>query len=295
MAGGLAEEPDERRLLGFGMPSEQALEAKPLATSARNLESQRQAYGLEELMALPLDQPNGGQQTGDDTIEVDGGLHAENHRERMRARFEKFGAALDDYELLELFLFRTMARRDTRPIARAALKRFGSLSALAAQPVHLLKEIPGIGDASAHDIRLFGAMMQHATRADIPASASLLGSWDKLLAYCRATLAHEAREQFRILFLNKKNALIADEVQQVGTVDHTPVYPREVIRRALELSASAIILVHNHPSGDPTPSAADVEMTHRIKATAEALDIRVHDHLIFGRNGYVSLRSENLM
>jgi DNA repair protein RadC len=222
--------------------------------------------------------------------------NAEHHRERMRGRFTRLGAgALEDYELLELYLFRTIPRRDTRPIARALMTRFGNLPSVLAQPEKLLKEVSGIGDAAAFDIRLLGELTKAAAKADIGGTANILGSWNKLIGYCRAILAHETREQFRVLFLNKKNALIADEVMQTGTVDHTPVYPREVIRRALELSASAIVLVHNHPSGDPTPSAADIEMTHRIKEIADALEITVQDHLIIGRDGYTSLKGQNLM
>ena len=219
-----------------------------------------------------------------------------DHRQRIRDRFERLGGeAFEDYELLEMLLFRTIPRRDTRPIAKALIKRFGSLPAVLWAPGHLAKEVDGVGDATAFDLSALAALVRATTKAELPRKTDILGSWDKVLNYCRAAMAHEMREQFRVLFLNKKNGLIADELQQQGTVDHTPVYPREVVKRALELSASAIILVHNHPSGDPAPSAADIEMTHRIKEIAQSLEIAVHDHLIIGRNGYTSLKAEGLM
>ncbi len=219
-----------------------------------------------------------------------------DHRQRIRDRFERLGGdAFEDYELLELLLFRSIARRDTRPIARALIKRFGSLLATLSAPSHLLKEIVGVGEATAFDLSALAALVRATAKAELPRNTDMLGAWDKVLSYCRAVMAHETREQFRVLFLNKKNGLIADELQQRGTVDHTPVYPREVVKRALELSASALILVHNHPSGDPAPSAADIEMTHRIKEIAQSLEIAVHDHLIIGRNGYTSLKAEGLM
>ena len=219
-----------------------------------------------------------------------------DHRQRIRGRFERLGGeAFEDYELLELLLFRSIPRRDTRPIAKALMKRFGSLPALLGAPAHLLKEIDGVGDATAFDLSALAALVRATAKAELPRNTDMLGAWDKVLSYCRAVMAHETREQFRVLFLNKKNGLIADELQQRGTVDHTPVYPREVVKRALELSASAIILVHNHPSGDPAPSSADIEMTCRIKEIAQSLEIAVHDHLIIGRNGYTSLKAEGLM
>jgi DNA repair protein RadC len=219
-----------------------------------------------------------------------------DHRARVRARFERLGAeGFDDVELLELVLFRSIPRRDTKPIAKALLKRFGSFGAAMNASAALLREIDGVGETVAFDLRVLSAVAKAVARAELPRKDSLLGSWDRVLAHVRATLAHETREQFRVLFLNKKNALIADEVQQRGTIDHTPVYPREIVRRALELSASALILVHNHPSGDPSPSTADIEMTHRIVEVARGLEISVHDHLIIGRNGYVSLKAEGLM
>ena len=220
---------------------------------------------------------------------------AEDHRARMRDRFVRFGDAMDDYELLEMALFRALPRRDTRPIAKALLKAFGDLSGVLNAPMKRLSEIDGIGNAAAFELRLVGALVRACSRESIKGEDNLLGSWDKVLAHCRATLSHEREEQFRVLFLNKRNGLIADEVMQRGTVDHTPVYPREIVKRALELAASALILVHNHPSGDPTPSNADIEMTCRIVEVTQNMDIVVHDHLIIGRNGYTSLRAKGLM
>jgi DNA repair protein RadC len=219
-----------------------------------------------------------------------------DHRARVRARFRRLGPdGFDEAELLELLLFRSIPRRDTKPVARALLKRFGTLAAVINAPPALLCEIAGVGEAVAFDLGVAGAIAKAAIRAEVPKGNNILGSWDRVLAHVRAAMAHEEREQFRVLFLNKKNALIADEIQQRGTIDHTPVYPREVVKRALELSASALILVHNHPSGDPTPSAADIEMTHKIREIAAGLEIAVHDHLIVGRNGYTSLKAEGLM
>ena len=221
--------------------------------------------------------------------------HHTGHRDRLRKRFSEAGDdALADYELVELMLFRLLPRRDTKPVAKALLKRFGTLGAVLGAPAKLLSEIPGIGDAVAADIKVIAAVAQRALKGEI-ADREMLSSWSAVLTYCTSIMAHETREQFRILFLDKKNVLIADEVQQIGTVDHTPVYPREVMRRALELSASALILVHNHPSGDPSPSHADIEMTRTIVDTAKPLGIAVHDHIIIGRQGHASLKGLGLM
>lgn len=221
--------------------------------------------------------------------------HFHGHRDRLRARFRDGGpAALADYELLELALFRALPRRDTKPIAKALLARFGTLSeALAASPARL-KEIDGVGDAAVEELKLIKAFLERLA-AEAVRKRPLLTSWSALLDYCRAAMAFEDREQFRILFLDKKNGLIADEVQGTGTVDHTPVYPREVIRRALELSATAIILVHNHPSGDPTPSRADIAMTATIVEVGKPLGITVQDHLVVGRDGHASFKSLGLI
>lgn len=221
--------------------------------------------------------------------------HYHGHRDRLRDRFRDQGASgLADYELLELLLFRMLPRRDTKPIAKALIARFGSLSEVLGAPPHLLSEIDGIGEAAALDLKVVAAIGQRMLKGEI-AARQVLASWKQVIDYCHAAMAFETREQFRILFLDKKNMLIADEVQQTGTVDHTPVYPREVMRRALELSASALILVHNHPSGDPTPSRADIDMTRTIVETGKPLGIVVHDHIIIGRQGHASLRGLQLM
>ncbi|HEX2255219.1 MAG TPA: DNA repair protein RadC [Afifellaceae bacterium] len=221
--------------------------------------------------------------------------HYHGHRERLRGRFLTQGAdALPDYELLELALFRALPRRDTKPIAKDLLKRFGSLAEILAAAPSLLKEVDGVGDGVVVELKLIRAFAERLGRETVR-RRPLLASWSALLDYCRTAMAFEEREQFRILFLDKKNALIADEVQQRGTVDHTPVYPREVVRRALELSATAIILVHNHPSGDPTPSRADIQMTRTIAETAKPLGIVVHDHLIIGREGHASFKGLGLI
>ena len=221
--------------------------------------------------------------------------HYHGHRDRLRERFRQSGdRALADYELLELLLFSLIPRRDTKPIAKALLDRFGSLPEIFGAPVERLMEISGIGEIVATDLKLIGALAHRMLKSEIKARP-VLASWASVIEYCRAAMAFEAREQFRILFLDKKNALIADEVQQTGTVDHTPVYPREVVKRALELSATAIILVHNHPSGDPTPSRADIDMTRMIVDTAKPLGITVHDHIIIGKGGHASLKGLKLI
>ncbi|QRM55386.1 JAB domain-containing protein [Sinorhizobium sp. BG8] len=224
-----------------------------------------------------------------------GDAHYHGHRDRLRARFRDSGeTALADYELLELILFRLIPRRDTKPIAKALLERFGTLANVFGAPPALLQEVKGIGEAVALDLKLTAAAAQRMLKSEIR-NKQVLSSWSSLIAYCHAAMAHEAREQFRIIFLDKRNALIADEVQGLGTVDHTPVYPREVVKRALELSATAIILVHNHPSGDPTPSRADIDMTKTIIDTAKPLGITVHDHIIIGKDGHASLKGLRLI
>jgi DNA repair protein RadC len=201
--------------------------------------------------------------------------HYHGHRDRLRARFMEVGGdAVPDYELLELVLFRSIPRRDVKPIAKELLKRFGTFAeVLAAAPARLM-EVDGIGESVVTDLKIVEA---------------------SVIDYCRTAMAFMDKEQFRLLFLDKRNALIADEVQQSGTIDHTPVYPREVVKRALELSASALILVHNHPSGDPTPSSADVKMTREIIEVAKPLGITVHDHIIVGREGHASLKGLRLI
>ncbi len=224
-----------------------------------------------------------------------GAPHFHGHRDRLRARFRDNGAAaLADYELLEMAIFRAIQRGDTKPLAKALLKRFGTLSEVLAASRERLKEVEGVGDRVVDELKLIRAFAER-TAGEVLRKRPMLSSWSALLDYCRTAMAFEEREQFRILFLDKKNQLLADEVQQVGTVDHTPVYPREVIRRALELSATAIILVHNHPSGDPTPSRADISMTQTIVEVGKPLNIAVHDHLIIGREGHTSFRALGLI
>lgn len=221
--------------------------------------------------------------------------HFTGHRDRLRQRFLDAGpSAIPDYELLELLLFRILPRRDTKPIAKAMMARFGSFSEALTAPPKLLEEIEGLGPSAVTDLKIILAAAQRFGRDELP-DRPILGSWSTVIEYCHRQMAFEAKEQFRILFLDKKNRLIADEVQQVGTVDHTPVYPREVIKRSLELSATALILLHNHPSGDPAPSSADVQMTKAIADVARPLGITVHDHIIIGRNGHASLRGLKLM
>lgn len=215
--------------------------------------------------------------------------HYLGHRERLRERFLAAGDTLADYELLELLLYRLIPRADTKPVAKALLARFGTLAEVLGAPTALLQEVKGVGPSVALDLKVIAAAARRMTRGEISVR-EVLGSWNQVLDYCRAAMAFEEREQFRILFLDKKNVLIADEVQQTGTVDHTPVYPREVIRRALELSATALILVHNHPSGDPAPSRADIDMTKTIIDSARPLGIAVHDHIIIGKKGHASMK-----
>ncbi|MGJ8531661.1 MAG: RadC family protein [Alphaproteobacteria bacterium] len=221
--------------------------------------------------------------------------HHAGHRDRLRARFREAGPdALADYEILELLLFRSLPRRDTKPIAKDLLAAFGSLAGVFGATEKRLTEIDGIGASVANDLKVFHTL---ATRLGKHAlqQKPLLSSWNAVLDYCRTAMAHEEREQFRVLFLDKKNHLIADEVQQQGTVDHTPVYPREVVKRALELSATALILVHNHPSGDPAPSQADIEMTAKIAEILTPLNILMHDHIIIGKHGHASFKALNLL
>lgn len=215
-----------------------------------------------------------------------------DHRQRLRARFLQGGAAaLPDYELLELVLFRALPRIDVKPLARRLIDRFGDFGAVLSAPEQRLQEVAGVGLAVIHELRLVEAAAQRLSRSRIM-NRAVLSSWDQLLDYCRAAMGYRQTEQFRLLFLDRKNVLIADEEQAEGTVDHVPVYPREVVKRALELNASALILVHNHPSGDPTPSEADILVTNQIRDTAEVMGITVHDHLIIGRAGVLSFRSE---
>lgn len=221
--------------------------------------------------------------------------HYHGHRQRLRERFAQGGAnALADYEILELLLFRSIPRRDTKQLAKDLIARFGSLADVLNAPPDLLCEVPGIKEATASDLSLVRAAADALVLGSVT-KKEVLSSWSDVLAYCRAAMAFKSIEEFRVLFLDKKNQLLRDEVLTSGTVDHTPVYPREVVKRALELGACAIILVHNHPSGDPTPSRADIDMTNTIAKAAAALGVAVHDHIIVGREGHASLRALKLI
>ena len=202
--------------------------------------------------------------------------------------------ALPDYELLELILFNAMPRRDVKPLAKALIDRFGSFPEVISAAPERLKEVKGVGERTVTELKLVHAAALRLAQGEIR-NRPALSSWSALIHYCRSSMAFNEKEQFRILFLDRKNKILADEVQQEGTVDHTPVYPREVIKRALELSATAVILVHNHPSGDPTPSRADIDMTAKIVDAADKLGITVHDHVIIGRDGHASLKQLGVM
>lgn len=214
-----------------------------------------------------------------------------DHRARLRARFREGGAqALPDYELLELVLFRAIPRQDVKPLARLLMDTFGDFNRVVTAAPARLALVKGVGEAVITELKIIEAAAQRMMRARVM-NQPILASWDALLDYCHTTMAHRETEQFRILFLDRKNVLIADEEQAKGTVDHVPVYPREVVKRALELNASALILVHNHPSGDPTPSDADISMTHQVQDAAQVLGLVLHDHLIIGKSRELSFRS----
>ncbi|HEY1154264.1 MAG TPA: DNA repair protein RadC [Pseudolabrys sp.] len=221
--------------------------------------------------------------------------HYHGHRERLRGRFRDAGAeAISDYELLELVLFRAIPQRDVKPLAKELIARFGSFAEVIAAPAQRLREMRGLGEAAITEFKIVQAAAGRIARGEVK-KRTALSSWSSVLDYVRTAQAFAEKEQFRVLFLDKRNQLIADEVQQTGTVDHTPVYPREVVKRALELSATAIILVHNHPSGDPTPSRADIVMTQNIVEIAKPLGISVHDHIIVGKDGHASLKGLRLI
>ncbi len=225
----------------------------------------------------------------------DGKPHYHGHRQRLRARFLDGGAdALPDYELLELLLFQARPRGDVKPLAKALIARFKSFAGVMAASPGELAAVDGIGDAAIVTIKTVQAAALRMSRQEL-IDRPVINSWKKLLDYCHAAMAYEKVEQFRLLFLDGKNALIADEVQQKGTVNHTPVYVREVVKRALELGASAIVMCHNHPSGDPSPSKDDIAMTREVAAAADKLGIALHDHLIIGRKGHASLKSMGLI
>ncbi len=221
--------------------------------------------------------------------------HYWGHRERLRQRFRAGGhAAMPEYELLELLLFNAIGRIDVKPLAKTLLATFGSLNAVVAAPEPRLLAVPGVTDRVVLQIRLVEAIAHRMARSAVM-EREVISSWDALMRYCKTVMAHRDTERFRLLFLDRKNVLIADEEQAKGTVDHVPVYPREVAKRALELNASALILVHNHPSGDPTPSEADVEMTRQVELACHAIGVTLHDHVVIGKGADASFRSLGLL
>lgn len=221
--------------------------------------------------------------------------HSAGHRARLRQRFLLAGSiSLADYEMLELVLFRAVPQRDVKPLAKRLLEQFGDFNGVISAPMGRLNDVPGAGPAVVCELKIIEAAAHRLARAKVM-NRDALSSWSALMAYCKTAMAHQDTEQFRILFLDKKNVLIADEQQAKGTVDHVPVYPREVVKRCLDLNASAIILVHNHPSGDPTPSRADIEMTRQIETASKAVGIVVHDHVIIGKEHDTSFRSQGLI
>lgn len=234
--------------------------------------------------AKPADNDNGG----------DAALYA-GHRDRLRQRFMAQGLdGVADYELLEILLFSAIPRRDVKPLAKRLLMRFGGFGNVLTAPVTELVKVEGVSEGTASFFKAVHASTQKILQEQMK-GLPVLSTWKSLIDYCYVAMAHEQREHFRVLFLNKKNQLIADEVQQIGTVDHTPVYPREVLRRALELGATALILVHNHPSGDHMPSQSDVDMTRDVIRAAAALDVVIHDHIIVSKNGHSSFKSLGLI
>ncbi|WP_434616648.1 RadC family protein [Tabrizicola sp. M-4] len=245
---------------------------------------------------LPLF-PQGDEDEAVMTAPVTGRLpsYIADHRKRLRDRFmETGGQGVADYELLELILFRAIPRQDVKPLARRLLDRFGDLARVVSAPASRLLQEHGVGEAVVAELKLLEVVAQRMARSKVM-QRPVLSSWTALLDYCHTVMSHAEQEHFRILFLDRKNVLIADEEQAKGTVDHVPVYPREVVKRALELGSSAVILVHNHPSGDPTPSAADIDMTRQVARACAVLGITLHDHLIIGKDREVSLRSERLI
>jgi DNA repair protein RadC len=239
--------------------------------------------------------PKGVSDVGSAFVDMPANQYQTGHRDRLRERFVRGGSdALPDYELLELVLFAAIPRRDVKPLAKGLLAHFGSFAEVIAAPRERLLEIGGIGENVVTQFKIIEAAALRLSKTKLIGKPAL-SSWQALLDYCKAAMARAVREEFRVLFLDRKNVLIADEVQGTGTIDHTPVYPREIVKRALELNASSLILVHNHPSGDPTPSRADIEMTREIAAAAKPLGIAVHDHLVIGRSGHASFKSLGLL
>ena len=221
--------------------------------------------------------------------------YIKDHRKRLRERFMSGGAeAMPDYELLELILFRAIPRQDVKPLARRLIETFGDYNRVLTAPAARLLRVQGVGESVVFELRLVAATAQRLARSRVM-QRHVISGWNAVLDYCHTVMAHRETEQFRILFLDRRNVLIADEEQARGTVDHVPVYPREVVKRALELNASAIILVHNHPSGDPTPSESDIHITQQIDSAAEALGLTLHDHLIIGKSKELSFRAKGLL
>jgi DNA repair protein RadC len=221
--------------------------------------------------------------------------HYVGHRMRLKTRFREAGGdALADYELLELILFRAIPQRDVKPLAKKLIERFGSFAEALAAPPPRLAEVEGMSESAVTEFKIVEASAKRFAKV-VARNRRSMTSWSEVIDYCRTAMAYEDREEFRILFLDKKNGLIADESQGLGTIDHTPVYPREVVKRALELAATAVVLVHNHPSGDPTPSTQDVKMTLEIISIAAPLGVQVHDHIIVGRQGHASLKGMRLI
>jgi DNA repair protein RadC len=253
-------------------------QSRPKATTSPHISDVSQVFAAAEAIAIKEAAP-----------------HHLGHRARLRDRFLNGGAdALPDYEMLELVLFAAIPRGDLKPLAKALLARFGSFDEVICAPRERLLEVKGVGDAVIAQLKVIEAAALRLSKTKLLGKPAL-SSWAALLDYVTAAMARNAHEEFRILFLDRKNALIADEVQGQGTIDHTPVYPREIVKRALELSAVAIILVHNHPSGDPTPSKADIEMTREIVNAARALRIAIHDHIVVARGGVLSFKSLGLL
>jgi DNA repair protein RadC len=287
---GSSAKPQGEKLWGF---SEQAL---PLAPEPVDLPGMAQA--ADGVSGLLERRSSGGRESPQDSRERGqpfASIGPHGHRERMRDKLLERGAeALADYELLEMLLFFAQPKGDTKPLAKGLINRFGSFASVLAAPSRDLFAAPGLGRHSVAAIRLVQASAQRLALAEVM-NRPVLNNWDRLLEYLHTVLARERIEQFRVLFLDNKNRLLADEAQARGTVNHTPVYPREVVKRALELHATALILVHNHPSGDPTPSDDDIEMTQEVKIAAQALSIVLHDHLIVGNGRWVSLRQEGLL
>jgi DNA repair protein RadC len=250
------------------------------------------------LMTGPRSSPpsaKAGRQISDSEPPFEEAPHYLGHRERLRQRFLSGGAhAMPDYELMELALFAAVPRRDVKPLAKALIGHFGGFAETIAAPRERILEVEGASEGIATHLKIIEAAALRLSKTQLLGRPALT-SWQALLDYCAAAMARSRTEEFRVLFLDRKNVLIADEVQSSGTVDHTPVYPREIVKRALDHEATALILVHNHPSGDPTPSRADIAMTRDVVDAAKALHITVHDHVIVGRSGHASFKALGLL